>query len=409
MDKYDYIIIGSGASGGAVAEKISSDHKVLILEKGEYLPLNEAHKGYFRASSCKDFEEHGKIEILSGNGVGGTTLLAIGNGVRTQEKELKKLGIDIEKELDEVERDFELSPIPENMLGDRTNLFIEKSKELGYDPKIMPKMIDFKKCKKCGKCNMGCQFQAKKTSLYYIEKAISKGAELKTNFEALRINKSIKYFKVQGVEKGNLINITAKNVILSTGALDTPKILNNSGIMTPKKLFVDIFVTIGGKSNQSFKDEINMAAYIPFNDFLISPYYSERITKMLSEKKIESKRDNIIGLMIKIKDDSFGYVDKNFIEKYCTGKDVQKISNGVAIASRILKKSGVDTIVSTEAIGAHPGGTAPIGITVDNQFKTRMGFYVCDASILPESPGAPPILSLMALGKKLGENILNST
>ena len=35
---------------------------------------------------------------------------------------------------------------------------------------------------------MGCQFQAK-TSLYYVEKAISKGAELKTNFEALKIIK----------------------------------------------------------------------------------------------------------------------------------------------------------------------------------------------------------------------------
>ncbi|NPV51810.1 MAG: ferredoxin, partial [Candidatus Methanofastidiosum sp.] len=90
-------------------------------------------------------------------------------------------------------------------------------------------------------------------------------------------------------------------------------------------------------------------------------------------------------------------------------KDVQKISNGVAIASRILKKSGVDTIVSTEAAGAHPGGTAPLGTTVDNQFKTKLGFYVCDASVLPESPGKPPILTLMALGKKLGENILNST
>lgn len=409
MNKYDYIIIGSGASGAAVAEKISSDYEVLILEKGENLPLNEAHKGYVRASSCKDFEEHGKIDILSGMGVGGTTLLAIANGVRTQEKELRNLGIDIEKELDEVERDFGVLPIPKNMLGERTNLFIEKSKELGYEPKIMPKMIDFNKCKKCGKCNMGCQFQAKKTSLYYIEKAISKGAKLKPNFEVMKINKKDEYFTVQGIEKGNLINFSAKNVILSAGALDTPKVLNNSGIITPKKLFVDIFVTIGGRCNHSFKDEINMAAYIPFNDFLISPYYSERIIKMLGERKIESKRENIIGIMIKIKDDSCGYVGKDFTEKYCTGKDVQKISNGVSIASRILKESGVDTIVSTEAIGAHPGGTAPLGITVDNQFKTKMGFYVCDASILPESPGAPPILTLMALGKRLGENILDSS
>ncbi|NYT03803.1 MAG: GMC family oxidoreductase [Candidatus Methanofastidiosa archaeon] len=409
MDKYDYVIIGSGASGSAIAEKISSDYNILILEKGDYLPLNQAHKGYFRASSCKDFEEHGKIEILSGNAVGGTTLLAIGNGVRTQETELKKFGIDIEKELDEVENDFEVSTIPENMLGERTKLFIEKSKELGYDPKIMPKMIDFKKCKKCGKCNMGCSFQAKKTSLYYIEKSLSNGAELKTNFEVSKITKNSGNYTVQGIEKGNSKTINAKNVILSAGALETPKILNNSGIKTPKKLFVDIFVTIGGRCDQSFKDEMNMAAYIPFNDFLISPYYSERIIKILDERKIESRRDNIIGIMIKIKDDSFGHVDKAYIEKCCTGKDVQKISNGVAIASRILKKSGVDTIVSTEAAGAHPGGTAPLGTTVDNQFKTKLGFYVCDASVLPESPGEPPILTLMALGKKLGENILNST
>ncbi|NYT04502.1 MAG: GMC family oxidoreductase [Candidatus Methanofastidiosa archaeon] len=409
MEKYDYVVIGSGASGSAVAEKISSDYDILILEKGEYLPLNQAHKGYVRASSSKDFEDHGKIEILSGNAVGGTTLLAIGNGVRTQEIELKKFGLDIEKELDEVENDFEVSAIPENMLGERTNLFIEKSKELGYDPKIMPKMIDFKKCKKCGKCNMGCSFQAKKTSLYYIEKSLSNGAELKANFEVLKITKDNDYFEINGMEKGISKTINTRNVILSAGALDTPKILNNSGIKTPKKLFADIFVTIGGRCNQSFDDEMNMAAYIPFSDFLISPYYSERIIKMLGERKIESRRDNIIGIMIKIKDDSFGFVSNDYIEKYCTGKDVQKISNGVAIASRILKKSGVDTIVSTEAIGAHPGGTAPIGITVDNQFKTKMGFYVCDASILPESPGAPPILTLMALGKKLGENILNST
>ena len=405
MEKYDYVVIGSGASGAAVAEKISSDYKVLILEKGQSLSLNEAHKGYVKTSFNKNFEKHGRVEILSGTGVGGTTLLSIANGVRAQEKELKNLGIDIEKELDEVERDLSIRQIPENMLGGRTKLFIEKAKELGYDPKIMPKMIDFKKCKNCGKCNMGCQFQAKKTSLYYIEKSLSKGAELKTNYEATKINKSGKSFIV----KGKSFDISAKNVILSAGALGTPKILNNSGIKTPKRLFADIFVTIGGKMDRSFKDEIQMAAYIPFNDFLVSPYYSERILKILNEKNIEAKRDNIFCIMIKIKDDSYGHVAKTYIEKSCTGRDAQRISNGVAIASKILINSGVDKIVSTEASGAHPGGTAPLGITVDNNFKTEMGFYVCDASILPEAPGAPPLLTLMALGKKLGYNILNST
>lgn len=409
MNEYDYIIIGSGASGAAVAEKISSEYDVLILEKGSYLKLSEAHKGYFKSSSCKDFDKHGKVDILSANAVGGTTLLTIGNGIRTQEKKLENLGIDIEKELDEVEKDFDISPIPKNMLGERTKLFIDISKELGFESKIMPKMIDVKKCKNCGKCNMGCQFQAKKTSLYYVEKAISKGAELKTNFEALKIIKRGNEYIVEGKQDENHKSISSKKVIVSAGALDTPKILNNSGIITPKNLFVDVYVTIGGKVNYSFKEEINMAAYIPFKDFMLSPYYSERIIKILGEEKIESKRENIIGIMTKIKDDSFGFVGKDYIEKYCTGTDVQRVSNGVAVASQILKKAGVDKIVSTEAAGAHPGGTAPLGITVDNQFRTKMGFYVCDASILPESPGAPPLLSLMALGKKLGANILNSS
>jgi len=409
MEKYDYVIIGSGASGAAAAEKLSKDYKVLILEKGDYLQLKDAHKSYVRASSAKDFDKHGRIEILSGTGVGGTTLLAIANGVRTHEKELKNFGIDLKNEFQEVEKDFDIKPIPDNMLGGRTKLIIEKARELGYNPKIMPKMINFKKCKACGKCNMGCAFQAKKTSLYYIEKSISMGADLKANFEAIKIEKSGNQFLVKGMEKGRQTDIYSKNVILSAGALDTPKILNNSGIKTPRNLFVDLFVTIGGKTDNSFRDEIQMAAYIPFNDFIISPYYSERIIKLLKDRGIESKRENIIGIMIKIKDDSYGYVDKNYIEKSCTGRDVQKISNGVAIASKILSECGVDKIVSTEAIGAHPGGTAPIGITVDSNFKTEMGFYVCDASILPEAPGSPPLLSLMALGKKLGNNILNST
>ena len=61
MEKYDYVVIGSGASGAAVAEKISSDYKVLILEKGQSLSLNQAHKGYVKTSLNKDFEKHGRV------------------------------------------------------------------------------------------------------------------------------------------------------------------------------------------------------------------------------------------------------------------------------------------------------------------------------------------------------------
>ena len=61
MKEYDYIIIGSGASGAAVAEKISSEYEVLVLEKGNYLKLSEAHKGYFKSSLVKISTSMGKL------------------------------------------------------------------------------------------------------------------------------------------------------------------------------------------------------------------------------------------------------------------------------------------------------------------------------------------------------------
>jgi len=64
-------------------------------------------------------------------------------------------------------------------------------------------------------------------------------------------------------------------------------------------------------------------------------------------------------------------------------------------------------IFSTKPRGAHPGGSASIGTVVDNNLKTEIdNLFVCDASVLPSSPGAPPIVTIVALGKRLAKNII---
>jgi choline dehydrogenase-like flavoprotein len=56
--------------------------------------------------------------------------------------------------------------------------------------------------------------------------------------------------------------------------------------------------------------------------------------------------------------------------------------------------------------GAHPGGTAAIGQVVDKDLQTRIeNLFVCDASVLPTSPGMPPILTIVALSKRLGKRL----
>ena len=64
-------------------------------------------------------------------------------------------------------------------------------------------------------------------------------------------------------------------------------------------------------------------------------------------------------------------------------------------------------MTSTIFRGAHPGGTAAIGDVVDNNLKTEIdGLYVGDASVIPMSPGKPPILLILALALRLANHLI---
>ena len=56
--------------------------------------------------------------------------------------------------------------------------------------------------------------------------------------------------------------------------------------------------------------------------------------------------------------------------------------------------------------GTHPGGTAAIGEVVNANLETEISnLYVCDASVLPTAPGLPPILTIIALAKRLAKSL----
>jgi len=110
-----------------------------------------------------------------------------------------------------------------------------------------------------------------------------------------------------------------------------------------------------------------------------------------------------------IKDEPSGKVTPDEIIKLNTGKDLARLAKGSAIASSILIEAGVDpkTIVSTHARGAHLGGTASIGDVVDKNLQSEVeGLYVGDASVFPKSPGAPPVLTIIALAKRLANHVM---
>lgn len=150
-----------------------------------------------------------------------------------------------------------------------------------------------------------------------------------------------------------------------------------------------------------------MGVKAEFGSYFLSPHYSMQLPLLMKEKGIEADERDVIGLMLKFADTCIGTIDKDGnIEKTLTKVDVDLIKEGYKKAIGILLKLGVpkESIVATSLKGAHPGGTAAVGEVVDNNFESEInGLYVCDASVIPEAPGRPPILTIVAIAKKVAK------
>jgi len=96
------------------------------------------------------------------------------------------------------------------------------------------------------------------------------------------------------------------------------------------------------------------------------------------------------------------------IEKKITLRDLNLLKEGYNKSVELLKAIGVEpsSISSTPIRGAHPGGTAAIGRVVDKNLQTSVkGLFISDASVIPQAPGRPPILTIIALSKRLSKTI----
>lgn len=411
------IIIGSGAGGATVAKELAlANIPVTIIEKGPYIESSESFKYY-------DPNPEG-MDLLKTSCIGGSTSVSMGNAVKSLEEDLKELGIDISSEYKELEDELNIHTMDDEHFGKGTTAFINSAKELNLDVSKMPKMIIDEDCQICGKCAFGCPTDAKWTSKNYIDLACDNGANLLTNTEVIQIitnneNKVIgvkilKTIKKEGKEEKVEEIIEDDLIILSAGAINSAIILENSGIEAGNSLFMDGFVTMGGVLKDiNFDKEVQMNALVKGEHFILSPHFSTFITKQLNilndktEDSIENK--DILSIMIKIPDEGIGSVKGGIVKKENTMQDIQYIAEGCATAGAILENAGVDpnTLISTIYRGAHPGGTAAIGEVVDNNLKTEInGFYVCDASVIPKAPGAPPILLILALAKRLSKHLI---
>lgn len=388
----DFIVVGSGAGGATMARELSSaGRSVLLLEGGKEVPPAKAASAY---SVIK-----GDVEIWYAQCLGGTTNVSMGNAVRSSQYRTLKEHYAI------AEVEMGVCPVPEGRMGRGTRLLLETYK--GW--RAMPKAIDFSICRGCGLCPNGCPHGARWSALTYLSEARRSGCEVLLGYAVRKV--IIESGRAVGVELADGRSFMAGAVVLSAGAIETPRILQRSGVGgAGEGLFVDTFITVGGRMGGiGMNGELGMALYLKREGYLLSPHYSSYLVPRLREKGLDATPRDVLGVMVKVKDEPSGIVGQEKVLKGITRQDALRLEAGRREAINILTAAGVDadTIVSTHPRGAHPGGTChPLVKSGEGPVPGIDGLYITDASILEGPFGIPPLLTIVALSKRLAASLL---
>lgn len=437
---YDVIVVGTGAGGSTVARELSMKGlDVLMLEKGDFIPSGSAAGEIKTVELILDQEKDGqkfiekseKYEFLKSagelmyiEGVGGTTPVSLANACyacttcysNSPTAQFKIHDLELFEELMEASRDMNVGPLPQTLTGPVTRKIWDATEKLGYFVEPMPKFIDYSKCNNCGLCIAGCTRGAKWDAASFVEDARKAGATLVTAFEVVKVLHSEgKCSGVEGLDSdGNIKTYHTQRVVLAAGALNTPRILKNSQITdgVGQGLFTDLFITVGGfLKDAGLNQELPMGIKSEFGAYFISPHFSGQLVTLIAEKGYNAGNKDVVGLMVKIADEANGSMNEDgSVTKPLTSSDLELLTEGYNKAVEILTEVGVDpsSVVATPIRGAHPGGTAAMGKVVDPTLETEIkGLFIADASVIPQAPGRPPILTITSLAKRLAKNMIH--
>jgi choline dehydrogenase-like flavoprotein len=251
----DVCVVGSGAGGAHVAQRLATRGKrVIVLEDGGFhtsdrFDMTERHmvprlyqEGGGRASADRS------IQIAQGRAVGGTTVVNWTTCFRTPERVLEfwreHHGVeglryqDLVPHWEAIERRLNVVKMTLEQVN-RNNLVTWRgAQKLGWHADLLQRNV--KHCAHTGYCGMGCPIDAKQSMLVtMIPEAVRAGADVYANAwvehlerDGRRCTKLVARMRDPESDRLNGITLTvkAKLVVLSGGGINTPALLLRSRI-----------------------------------------------------------------------------------------------------------------------------------------------------------------------------------
>jgi choline dehydrogenase-like flavoprotein len=417
------IVVGAGAGGATAAKELQGKFDVTVFEAGkQFHPFTQVSLVESIRKTGMLFDEREiqlvfpayKIRraadgmvLVNGIGLGGTTTLCTANALRMDE-DLRALGLDLTPEFEEIAREIPISTAHQARWRKSTRRLYEIFREMDLDPHATPKMVDYSRCTGCGRCVLGCPRGAKWDSRRFLDVALANGASLVTSSRVERV--VVRDGQATGViAREGLVRRfhPADLVVLAAGGLGTPVVLDNSGFECEPGLFVDPVLCVAANMPGSRQDrEIPMPFVSQREGFILSPYFD--YLSYFFNRAWRAPAGDILAIMIKLADTARGSISGHGLDKGLTVEDKARLKEAVGLCTEILSRYGApkDAVFLGTLNAGHPGGMLPLTARErETLHSDRLppNLYVADATLLPKALGNPPILTIIALAKRVSK------
>lgn len=249
----DVVIVGSGPGGSAAARVLAeAGARVVVLEEGppksRFRP-NYANTARYHMQEAGTLTAHGDIffPIAAGRGVGGGSLINSALSFRAPKHVLEEWtevlqdadwgGQGLHPIYDELAKLLGIGPARDEVAGENNRLIARGAAALGYPGGLAPRNTP--DCKGCGACNFGCPANGKATvNLTLLPRAVDRGALIQADTMVMEV--LVEGGRAVGVrgqafdpdthEAGGIVEVRAPRVLLSAGAIGTPRLLWHCGL-----------------------------------------------------------------------------------------------------------------------------------------------------------------------------------
>ena len=267
--KYKFLVLGSGPGGSVIGSELAKKgHKVLMIERGNYLNLEKKIE-YSTYEMLTKYKNAGLTAMLGSPVVNYAEGSCVGGGSEVNSGLYHRLPADILDEWENnnnilfdreelckayefVENELSISYMPDKQIPEASHILQRGSDKLGWKCSEIPRWYKY--------FDDG-SFKRQSMTETFIPKFLKSGGEIRTNTEALKIkkiakNKNIVYLK--NLLNGSKESIECDYVVLSCGAIDSAHLLLRSGFKKnignklkahPSFKFIALFDEVINKKN----------------------------------------------------------------------------------------------------------------------------------------------------------------